>query len=76
MEDIMETIKSRDPGEKEFHQAVSEVMESIQPVLDQHPEYRHAAILDRIVEPERVIMFRVPWMDDRGGHPCQQRVSH
>lgn len=66
MDDIMEKIKARDSGEKEFHQAVSEVMESILPVLDQHPEYRHAAILDRIVEPERVIMFRVPWMDDRG----------
>jgi glutamate dehydrogenase (NADP+) len=66
MEDIMEKIMARDPGEKEFHQAVSEVMESIQPVLDQHPEYRHAAILDRVMEPERVIMFRVPWMDDRG----------
>jgi glutamate dehydrogenase (NADP+) len=66
MNAIMEKIKARDPGEKEFHQAVTEVMESIKPVLDQHPEYRHAAILERIVEPERVIIFRVPWMDDRG----------
>jgi glutamate dehydrogenase (NADP+) len=66
MEEIMEKIKARDPGEKEFQQAVSEVMESIKPVLDQHPEYRHASILERIVEPERVIIFRIPWMDDRG----------
>jgi len=66
MEEIMEKIKARDPGEREFQQAVSEVMESIKPVLDQHPEYGHASILERIVEPERVIIFRVPWMDDRG----------
>jgi len=66
MNEVMEKIKARDPGEKEFQQAVTEVMESIKPVLDQHPEYRHAAILERIVEPERVIIFRVPWMDDRG----------
>ena len=62
----MEKIKARDPGEREFQQAVSEVVESIKPVLDQHPEYGHASILERIVEPERVIIFRVPWMDDRG----------
>ena len=66
MEEIMEKIKARDPGEREFQQAVSEVVESIKPVLDQHPEYGHASILERIVEPERVIIFRVPWMDDRG----------
>ena len=66
MSDIMELVMTRDPGQKEFHQAVFEVAESIQPVLDRHPEYRHAKILERIVEPERVIMFRVPWMDDAG----------
>jgi glutamate dehydrogenase (NADP+) len=66
MSDIMELIKARDPEEKEFHQAVSEVVESIKPVLDRNPEYRHAKILERITEPERVIIFRVPWMDDRG----------
>ncbi len=66
MEEIMEKIKARDPGEREFQQAVSEVMESSKPVLDKHPEYGHASILERIVEPERVIIFRVPWMDDRG----------
>lgn len=66
MDEILDIIKARDPGEREFHQAVTEVVESIKPVLDQHPEYRHAAILERIVEPERVIIFRIPWMDDRG----------
>ena len=67
MSDIIEVVKSRDPNENEFHQAVSEVMESIKPVLDRNPEYRETRILERLVEPERVIIFRVPWMDDRGG---------
>ncbi|SMF39296.1 NADP-specific glutamate dehydrogenase [Desulfovibrio gilichinskyi] len=64
--DILELIKNRDPNEREFHQAVSEVLLSIKPVLDRNPEYRSACILERIVEPERVIMFRVPWVDDDG----------
>ncbi|PKN30116.1 MAG: NADP-specific glutamate dehydrogenase [Deltaproteobacteria bacterium HGW-Deltaproteobacteria-21] len=64
--DIMEAIKLRDPGEREFHQAVYEVLESVKPVLDRHPEYRRMKILERITEPERVIMFRVPWFDDQG----------
>ncbi|MEN8258650.1 MAG: NADP-specific glutamate dehydrogenase [Thermodesulfobacteriota bacterium] len=62
---IMELIKDRDPGQREFHQAVSEVLDTVKPVLDRNPEYRQAAVLERIVEPERVIMFRVPWMDDQ-----------
>jgi glutamate dehydrogenase (NADP+) len=62
----MELIKARDPGEKEFHQAVQEVIENVQPVLDRNPHYRQDAVLERIVEPERVIIFRVPWMDDQG----------
>jgi glutamate dehydrogenase (NADP+) len=66
MSDIMELIINRDPNEKEFHQAVSEVVESVKPLLDQNPEYRQAKILERLVEPERVILFRVPWVDDRG----------
>ncbi len=66
MSEIMEYVKSRDPHEKEFHQAVNEVMDSIKPVLDQNPVYRRARIPERIVEPERVILFRVPWMDDQG----------
>ncbi len=66
MSDILELVKSKDPGQKEFHQAVTEVMLTIKPVLDQHPEYRSLKVLERIVEPERVIMFRVPWTDDQG----------
>jgi glutamate dehydrogenase (NADP+) len=62
----MDIIKTRDPQEREFHQAVSEVMESVKPVLDQNPIYRQAKIPERLVEPERVIMFRVPWADDQG----------
>ena len=66
MTDIMDIIKDRDPQEREFHQAVSEVIESVKPVLDQNPIYRQAKIPERLVEPERVIMFRVPWADDQG----------
>jgi glutamate dehydrogenase (NADP+) len=63
---LMSDLKTRNPGEAEFHQAVLEVAESLDLVLDRHPEYREAKVLERIVEPERVIMFRVPWVDDRG----------
>ncbi|PIE68482.1 MAG: NADP-specific glutamate dehydrogenase [Deltaproteobacteria bacterium] len=63
---LIDTIQHRDPHEPEFHQAVSEVLESIEPALERNPHYRNAKIIDRIVEPERVIMFRVPWMDDKG----------
>ena len=66
MDSLMDIVKARDPFEKEFHQAVSEVIDSVKPVLDQNPEYRHAGIMERIVEPERLIQFRVPWMDDPG----------
>ena len=66
MSDILKSIIAKDPGEQEFHQAVTEVLETVQPVLDRNPEFRQAAILERITEPERVIMFRVPWMDDQG----------
>jgi len=66
MVDILEIVKDRDPQEREFHQAVGEVMESVKPVLDQNPIYRQAKIPERLVEPERVIMFRVPWSDDQG----------
>lgn len=59
-------LESRDPGQKEFHQAVMEVIESVIPVMDRHPEYGHEKILHRLIEPERVLMFRVPWTDDRG----------
>jgi glutamate dehydrogenase (NADP+) len=63
---LMAEVKAKNPGEAEFHQAVQEVVESVALVLDQHPEYRKAKIVERIVEPERVIMFRVPWRDDQG----------
>ena len=66
MNDTYHKIVARDPNEKEFLQAVHEVFESVKVVIDRNPEYRKAAILDRIVEPERIITFRVPWMDDRG----------
>jgi glutamate dehydrogenase (NADP+) len=66
MTDIMDIVTARDPGQPEFHQAVSEVAESIKPVLDKNPEYRQAKVLERLVEPERIIQFRVPWVDDKG----------
>ncbi|HEX7077412.1 MAG TPA: Glu/Leu/Phe/Val dehydrogenase dimerization domain-containing protein, partial [Candidatus Eisenbacteria bacterium] len=62
----MVEIRGKNPAEPEFHQAVQEVFESLIPVLERHPEYRAAKILERVAEPERVLMFRVPWMDDRG----------
>ena len=66
MEQIVEMIQARDPEQREFHQAVDEVIESVKPVLDRNPEYRQQAVLERITEPERVVMFRVPWMADNG----------
>ena len=63
---LMAHIKAKNPAEPEFHQAVQEVAESLSVVLDRHPEYRKAKILERILEPERVLMFRVPWQDDQG----------
>ncbi len=63
---FMEQVIAKNPEQEEFHQAVEEVVESLWPVLDKRPEYRKAKIMERIVEPERVIMFRVPWLDDNG----------
>jgi glutamate dehydrogenase (NADP+) len=62
---LMDSVKAKNPAEPEFHQAVAEVAESIWLVLERHPEYRSARILERIIEPERVIMFRIPWVDDQ-----------
>jgi glutamate dehydrogenase (NADP+) len=62
----MDRVTARSPGESEFHQAAHEVVESIWPVMDRHPEFRDANILERMMEPERVIMFRVPWVNDEG----------
>jgi len=65
--DILSNVKAKNPGEIEFHQAVEEVFESLEIVIERHPEYRSAKILERMVEPERIVIFRVPWIDDRGG---------
>ena len=64
LEEIYQKVIDRDPGQKEFHQAVEEVLQSLESVLNKHPEYSDARIVERIVEPERVIMFRVPWLND------------
>jgi glutamate dehydrogenase (NADP+) len=66
VETVFETVKRRNPGEPEFHQAVKEIFDSLIPVLAKEPRFIKEAILERIVEPERMIMFRVPWTDDQG----------
>ncbi|MFW6011247.1 MAG: Glu/Leu/Phe/Val dehydrogenase dimerization domain-containing protein, partial [Desulfosalsimonas sp.] len=63
---VIEKVKQTDPGQKEFHQAVIEVMETLEPTVDKHPEFVKAGIYERIVEPERAVLFRVPWADDNG----------
>ena len=63
---VLTKVKALNPSEPEFHQAVEEVFDSLDLVLERHPEYKSARILERITEPERVVMFRVPWMDDQG----------
>ena len=65
-ERVLEELKAKNPGEKEFHQAATEVLESLTPVVEAHPEYEECALLERLVEPERTVMFRVPWVDDNG----------
>jgi glutamate dehydrogenase/leucine dehydrogenase len=66
LDDFMAKVIAKNPGEVEFHQAVSEVVESVIPFIEENPKYEHGKILERMVEPERVIMFRVPWLDDKG----------
>src|SRR6056297_2773788 len=66
LEKFMAQITAKNPGESEFHQAVQEVAESLIPFIEENPKYKHAKILERIAEPERVILFRVPWMNDKG----------
>jgi glutamate dehydrogenase (NADP+) len=66
VDEIISQIKAKDPEQREFHQAVAEVVESVKPVLERNLEYRQQAVLQRITEPERTIIFRVPWMDDDG----------
>ena len=65
-DELMTHVRAKNPGETEFHQAVNEVVQSLAPVLERHPEYVENKILERLVEPERVIVFRVPWVDDAG----------
>jgi glutamate dehydrogenase (NADP+) len=66
VKDFMETVIRKNPGEKEFHQAVQEVAESVMPFIDKNLKYSDAKILERMTEPERIIIFRVPWQDDKG----------
>ena len=66
VDQFMARIRAKNPGEQEFHQAVEEVVETLIPFIDENPRYRHAKILERISEPERIIIFRVPWMNDKG----------
>ncbi|MEG0375042.1 MAG: NADP-specific glutamate dehydrogenase [Raoultibacter sp.] len=67
VDNVIEQVEAKNPNEPEFNQAVREVLSSLKPVIEAHPEYEKAALLERIVEPERTIMFRVPWIDDKGG---------
>jgi len=66
LQGVMENVVKRNPNEPEFHQAVAEVLESLEPIVEKKPEYAEAGIIDMIVEPERIIKFRVPWVDDAG----------
>src|SRR4030066_905438 len=66
VQQFMAMIKAKNPGENEFHQAVQEVSESLIPFIEENPKYKHAKILERIAEPERTIIFRVPWLDEKG----------
>ena len=63
---VLDDLKKRNPGETEFHQAATEILLTLEPVINAHPEYEKTALLERFTEPERVIMFRVPWVDDNG----------
>lgn len=63
---VLDDLKAKNPNEPEFHQAATEILQSLSVVFDKHPEYEKAGLLERFVEPERIIMFRVPWVDDNG----------
>ena len=66
VESVLERVKAQNPNEPEFHQAVTEVLNSLKAAIDANPQYEKAGLLERLVEPERIIMFRVPWVDDKG----------
>jgi glutamate dehydrogenase (NADP+) len=72
---IYEQLRKRDSNEPEFLQAVKEVFDSLEPVAEKYPIFMEAGIFSRIVEPERMIIFRVPWVNDKGEVVCQQRLS-
>ena len=74
VEEFLDLVKKRNPGENEFLQAVEEVVSSVWEFIQEHPIYIQQRILERLVEPERVIMFRVPWRDDKG-NICVNRIS-
>ena len=78
LEDFLDTVKQRDPDQSEFHQAVTEVMESLWPFIEKNPQYAQKALLERIVEPERFIQFRVSWVDDKGNVQVNRgyRIQH
>ncbi len=66
IQDVIAKTKEKDPAQPEFHQAVEEVLNTLEPTVEKHPEFVQAKIYERVVEPDRVIMFRVPWVDDDG----------
>ena len=72
VQEMMDKVTSRNPGEVEFHQAVQEVIESIEPVMEKRKDLAAARVVDRLVEPERQLMFRVPWVDDSGNVQVQR----
>ena len=63
---VLAKLIEKNPAEPEFHQAATEVLNSLRPVFEKHPEYEEANLLERLVEPERAVVFRVPWVDDKG----------
>jgi len=76
LEQVLDQVVRRNPAEPEFHQAAREVIESLGPALDRNPQYRENRLLERFVEPERVVMFRVPWLDDENNvHPCNHQSA-
>ena len=72
IKELIEKVRVKNPAEPEFHQAVEEVMESLEPTVDRHPEFVKAGIYERVVEPDRAILFRVPWVDDKGNVHVQK----
>ena len=75
LKEVYDGLAARNAEQPEFLQAVAEVLESIQPLVERHPEYQKYGIIERIVEPERTIMFRVPWVDDQGKVQVKDRKS-